>query len=87
MISYAIHPGAVATELALRMPDPYHHVLIDTPELAGDTLVWLTAERREWLRGRYVDVGWDMEELLSKREKIEREELLKVRLAVGLSHK
>ncbi|KAK3697720.1 hypothetical protein LTR37_017302 [Vermiconidia calcicola] len=79
-----IHPGGVSTELARGMPEAMHELLIDQPELAGDSIVWLTAERREWLAGRYVSVTWDAEELLQKRDKIVKEDLLKVRLAVGL---
>jgi len=82
VLCYSIHPGGVMTELARGMPEERHGVLIDEPELAGETTVWLTAERREWLRARYVAVVWDMEELLGQRERIEREDLLKVRLAI-----
>ena len=57
-------------------------VLIDQPELAGDTIAFLTREKREWLAGRYVDVTWDMEEFLGKREEIVERDLLKVRMAV-----
>lgn len=84
IICYGIHPGGVATELALNMPKEAHAGLVDTPELAGDSIVWLTAERREWLAGRYVSVNWDVEELLQKKDKIVEEDLLKVRLDVGL---
>ena len=66
------------------MPEKMHSMLSDTPELAGDASVWLTAERREWLAGRYVSVNWDAKELLEKREKIVKDDLLKVRLDVGL---
>ena len=84
ILAFGIHPGGVATELALRMPEALHAGLQDKPELAGDAMVWLTAERRDWLAGRYVSVNWDAQELLEKREKIEREDLLKVRMDVGL---
>lgn len=84
VLSYSVHPGGVATELAKGMGEGMQHVLIDKPELAADTMVWLTSERRDWLKGRYVSCTWDMEELLKKRQKIEDEDLLKVRLAVGL---
>ncbi len=84
LLSYAIHPGGVATELALGMPESMHHILDDRPQLAGDTMVWLTAEKRDWLAGRYVSVNWDMEQFLEKKEKIEKGDLLKVRLDVGL---
>lgn len=81
-MALCVHPGGVATELAKGMPEGMHAALTDSVELAGDTIVWLTAERREWLAGRYVSVTWDMQELEGKREEIERGDLLKVRMAV-----
>ena len=50
------------------MPEDKHVALIDTPELAADTLVWMTKERRLWLSGRYVSCTWDMTELEAKKE-------------------
>lgn len=82
LLAYAIHPGGVMTELSEHMPTYTHSILIDKAELAGDTLAFLTAERRAWLSGRYVSVNWDMGELLAKAEDIVRGDLLKVRLAV-----
>ena len=84
MLCFGIQPGGVATELALNLPKDMHGLLVDTPELCADMMVWLTAERREWLAGRYIAVNWDVDELLEKKEKIVEEDLLKVRLAVGL---
>ncbi|RWA03033.1 hypothetical protein EKO27_g12072, partial [Xylaria grammica] len=49
---------------------------------AGDSLVWLAAERRAWLSGRFVSVTWDMQELEQKREEIVAGDLLKLRLTV-----
>ena len=84
MLAIAAHPGGVKTELATNMPEVYHHYLVDTPELAGDTFVWLGSERRDWLSGRYVSACWDMEELSERREEILKSDLLKVRLAVNI---
>jgi NAD(P)-dependent dehydrogenase (short-subunit alcohol dehydrogenase family) len=84
IISFGVHPGGVMTELAMALPKEMHQLLTDTPALAGDTMVWLTSERREWLRGRYVSCTWDMDQLLAKRKQIEDGDLLKVRLDVGL---
>ncbi|KAF2828058.1 oxidoreductase-like protein [Ophiobolus disseminans] len=84
IIAIAVHPGGVKTELATNMPEAYHSYLIDTPELAGDTLVWLSAERREWLGGRYVTAAWDMETLSGRKEDIIKGDLLKDRMAVNL---
>jgi len=83
MLAYSIHPGGVLTELAKNMGKQYESILSDKPQLAADSIVFLTAQRREWLQGRYVSATWDMKELLEKREKIEKDDLLKVRMAVG----
>jgi NAD(P)-dependent dehydrogenase (short-subunit alcohol dehydrogenase family) len=82
LLAYAIHPGGVLTALGERMPAYTHTILVDQPELAGDTLAFLAAERRDWLAGRYVSVNWDMGEFLAKAEEIVRGDLLKVRMAV-----
>lgn len=80
LLAYALHPGGVNTDLARGMPEYMYGVLTDTPELCGDTVVWLTKERRHWLADRYVSVQWDMEEFLSKRKEIEDNNLLRIRL-------
>jgi hypothetical protein len=83
MVAIAVRPGGVMTELAANMPEVMHHLLVDTPQLAGDTLAWLGSERREWLGGRYVNAAWDMEELSGKKDDIVKRDLLKVRMAVN----
>ncbi|KNG44456.1 GMC oxidoreductase [Stemphylium lycopersici] len=80
MVAIAVHPGGVQTELGLGMPEHMHGFLVDTSELAGDTLLWLGAERREWLGGRYVSANWDLEELSAKKEEIVKRDLLKLRM-------
>ncbi|KAK5159448.1 hypothetical protein LTS14_002590 [Recurvomyces mirabilis] len=82
VLAFSIHPGGVLTELAKRMGKEMEGLLTDTPQLAADAMVWLTAERREWLQGRYVSVTWDAKELVEKRKKIEEEDLLLVKLRV-----
>ena len=64
------------------MPEDKHVALIDTPELAADTLVWMTKERRLWLSGRYVSCTWDMTELEAKKDEIVRGDKLKVKMVV-----
>jgi hypothetical protein len=44
--------------------------------------VWLTAETRTWLAGRYVAVTWDVEKLESMKEEIVAEDKLKVKMVV-----
>ena len=84
LLTYHVHPGAVDTDLARTLPPESAQFLVDTPELGADTLVWLSAERREWLAGRYVNAAWDMEEFLAKKERIVKEDHLKMRMSVGL---
>ncbi len=57
-------------------------VLIDTPELGADAMVFLTQEKREWLAGRYVSLNWDMPTFLSKEEEIVKGDKLKMRLVI-----
>lgn len=80
LLAYSLHPGAVKTDLALNMPEFMHEILTDEPELSGDTVVWLTAEKRTWLQDRFISVVWDMEELLARKDEIEQKELLRLRL-------
>ncbi|KAI4220557.1 MAG: hypothetical protein L6R36_007539 [Xanthoria steineri] len=82
IVAYALHPGAIPTDIGLTMPKFLHAKLIDKPELAADTIVYLAAEKREWLRGRYISCTWDMTEFLEKREEIVSGDKLKLRLAL-----
>lgn len=120
ILSFAIHPGGIMTELGSVLPKEIHNrklpyqlvplawfcllegnaeadatsvhdcvmmlilplVLTDTPEVAGDTIVYLTQERQEWLAGRYVSCTWDMPELFQKKDEIVKKDLLKIRMAV-----
>jgi len=64
------------------IPDELAHVFTETQELPADTVVWLTAQKRDWLSGRYVNVTWDMPQLEEKREAIVQGDRLKVKLDV-----
>ena len=82
ILAYCVHPGGVPTEVALSMPKAFHAMLTDRPELAADTMVFLTKERREWLAGRYLSCNWDMPQLLGREEEILKGDKLKQRLVV-----
>lgn len=82
LIAFAVHPGAVMTELASKMPEHIRAKLTDKPELPGDTIVYLSAEKREWLKGRYISCTWDMDELMSREEEIVNEGKLMIKLSV-----
>lgn len=82
IVAYALHPGAIPTELGLTLPEFLHAKLIDKPELAADTIVFLASEKRTWLKGRYISCTWDMPEFLRKREEIISGDKLKLKLAL-----
>lgn len=71
-----MHPGIVDTELNTR-----HHVqqmgfIMDSPELAGGTSLFLTTPDAEFLRGRWISVNWNVDELVEMRDVIVKEHLL-----------
>ena len=55
-------------------------VLVDTPDLAGGFAVWLSAQDRKWLSGRYVSVCWDVERLEELKDEIVAKDKLKSKL-------
>lgn len=75
--AFAFHPGGVKTEMAKLLPEHIQKFLIDTPELAGGYCVWLTTEQADFLRGRYSDCTWDVNELMKNAELILEKGLLK----------
>ncbi|KAL8694703.1 MAG: hypothetical protein Q9218_000714 [Villophora microphyllina] len=78
-----IHPGNIPTDMWLGgVPDNLKHVVVETPELPADTLVFLTKEKREWLAGRYINCTWDMPQFMAMQDEIVEEDKLKVRLVV-----
>ena len=80
---FAIHPGGVATELGLAMPEAMHQHLVDTPELAAAFVVWLGSGRADWASGRYLSATWDVGDLEAMRDSILEDDLLVNRLRAG----
>jgi hypothetical protein len=69
----------VDTKLArVGLPQSMHHFLVDAPELAAGFSLWLVTQgdRVDFLRGRYVNANWDVQELLARRTEIEAKGLL-----------
>ncbi|KAH6645420.1 oxidoreductase-like protein [Truncatella angustata] len=81
LLTYSLHPGGVATDLASMLPEATKSWLKCTPALGGDTIAYLTAQRQEWLAGRYLSAMWDMEEVFAKKEEIIEKDLLKMKMA------
>lgn len=77
-----VHPGAVDTRMARgNTPQSFLPYLVDDVGLCGAWCVWASKNRSKeklgWLNGRFVSATWDMDELLARREEIEKEDLLK----------
>lgn len=82
--SVALHPGGVDTDLAATLTEDFRkRILIDKPELAAGTCVYLSLPRADFLMGRFVNCTWDMEELEKHRETVESQDLLKSKV-VGM---
>ncbi|KAI7145822.1 hypothetical protein KC352_g29083 [Hortaea werneckii] len=82
--SVALHPGGVNTDLAATLPETVRkRILIDKPELAAGTCVYLSLPRADFLMGWFVNCTWDMEELEKHRETVESQDLLKSKV-VGM---
>jgi len=81
LIACSVNPGAIKTNITKGTPESVRNSLPDKPDVAGDTIVWLSSERREWLGGRYVSCPWDMEEFLQRKQEIVDGDKLKMRMA------
>lgn len=77
---FAIHPGGVATDLGLTMPEALHEYLVDAPELAAGFAVWLSSGAADWASGRYLSANWDVGDLCQNRDRILQRNLLVNRL-------
>lgn len=82
IVAVSVHPGGVKTDLALNMPGYMHELLVDTPELFADSIVWLADKRREWLGGRFINACWDLGELEGKKDDVVGRDLFKFRMSV-----
>ncbi|KAI1209333.1 NAD(P)-binding protein [Annulohypoxylon truncatum] len=80
LLTYSVHPGGVATDLARRLPEQTQAWLKCTPALGGDTIAFLTSQRQPWLAGRYLSAMWDMAEFFSKKDEIIAKDSLKMKL-------
>jgi NAD(P)-dependent dehydrogenase (short-subunit alcohol dehydrogenase family) len=63
---FSLHPGAVNTKLIHELeekmnlgPLPWR---LNSPALTGATILWLTTEKAEFLRGRCLSVNWRVDE-------------------------
>ncbi|KAI1754050.1 hypothetical protein F4782DRAFT_494960 [Xylaria castorea] len=82
IIAFSLHPGNVFTDMTNGISEDLAHIFVETPELAADSIVYLTKERRDWLGGRYVNVTWDLPELVGLKDEIVKGDKLKIQLVV-----
>ncbi|PIG81893.1 NADP(+)-dependent dehydrogenase [Aspergillus arachidicola] len=81
LLTLCVNPGAIKTKISDGiLPEMMRDAFPDRPDIAGDTITWLAAERREWLGGRYVSCPWDMGELMKKKDEIVGNDSLRLRM-------
>ncbi|KUJ06628.1 NAD(P)-binding protein [Mollisia scopiformis] len=73
----SVHPGILPTDMTI---EPFKRFALDTPELVGGVVVWLASEEAEFLRGRYISANWSVEELVTRKEEILKENKLTMAL-------
>nr|QGA67190.1 C-11-ketoreductase [Monascus ruber] len=82
LVTFAVHPGNCPTDI-MGGPDGLSEheklIFVETPEISADTIVYLTSEKRDWLGGRYINVTWDMPELIAMKDEIVQGDKLKVK--------
>ncbi|EOD43383.1 putative short-chain dehydrogenase reductase sdr protein [Neofusicoccum parvum UCRNP2] len=67
---FNVQPGVVKTDMLIKSGAESYNMPLDEPELPGHFLVWLTSPEGEFLKGKFVWVNWDVDELKAKKEEI-----------------
>ena len=73
IMAVTLDPGFADTDM---LPDTYKHIYQTSFELIGAAAVWLTTEEASFMNGRFLNVNWDVEELLERKEEIVKENKL-----------
>ncbi|KAF4987225.1 hypothetical protein FDECE_15536 [Fusarium decemcellulare] len=71
-----VHPGLVESDMSRKSG----HGGLDHVELPGHFCVWLRSPEADFLRGKFVWVNWDVDELKARREEIMSTDLLDTKL-------
>ncbi|KAJ4344865.1 uncharacterized protein N0V89_012609 [Didymosphaeria variabile] len=80
----AFHPGGIAsTGMGQRAPLQFRGSLLDTPELAAGTALYLSTPGASYLNGRLVFADWNMEEVEKLKDSIVKDNLLVSRINWG----
>ncbi|KAH8114475.1 NAD-binding protein [Phellopilus nigrolimitatus] len=88
--AYSLHPGRVKTDMAFsnmhpdmeKMQKGFSEIMrnayenyVDTPELCGWTCVYLATGRAAQLRGRYLDVEQNIEDVVRQADIVQKENM------------
>ncbi|KAF2252857.1 NAD(P)-binding protein [Trematosphaeria pertusa] len=79
--AFSLNPGIVK---GIAKMEAYQPFALDTVELTGAFTVWLSSGRADKIRGGYVSVNWDVEELERHGEEIREKGLLKSKFLAGV---
>lgn len=80
-----MHPGFIATDMSSPGTALYDIAWTkDTLELPAGLALYLTTPQAEFLRGRWIDANWRVDELEARREEIVSQNLLKTAFNAGL---
>ena len=79
--SFSLDPGIVKDIAVMPAFVPFAY---DTPELVGAFSIWLASGRADKIKGGYVYVTWDVEELERHGDEIKEKGLLKSKFLGGI---
>lgn len=77
LTAIGLHPGLVDTDM---MEDVFRRFDLDSPALVGGVTVWLSSDKAKFLTGRTIAANWSVDDLVARKEEIEKEDLLRVDL-------
>ncbi|RYP69138.1 hypothetical protein DL771_006232 [Monosporascus sp. 5C6A] len=75
-----VHPGLIESDMSRKSG----HRGMDHIDLPGHFCLWLASPEAAFLRGKFVWVNWDIDELKARKEEIQSTDLLNTKLG-GLS--
>ena len=69
-----VHPGVIYSELNIKSGISAS----DDADLPGSFIVWAVSPEAEFLRGKYLWVNWDVDELKSRKDELSRPDQLSI---------
>ena len=70
-------PGVVPVE-SFPKDHPFYSFAKDHPDLTGMLALYLAQPKADWLRGQFVSVNWDIEEMLEHKEELLQKKALRL---------